>query len=292
MNATGRITPVTSDYQHIEHAIDYLQRHVDRQPGMDELATELGMSRHHFQRLFRRWAGVSPKRFLECLSVDHARCLLAAQYSVMDAAHRLGMSGPARLHDQFVAIEAMTPGEYKGGGEGLTIGYGIHDSPFGDMLIAQTARGICWLSFPPNDFETPDLEPLQHAWPRATLVADPDATAATAARVFAHARGGKTPLALAVHGTNFQVNVWKALLRIPPGALVSYSGLARDLGSPRATRAVATAVARNPVAWLIPCHRVIRATGVIGEYHWGASRKRLMLAREAAQKNAGLIRGC
>ena len=238
-------------------------------PTLDEVASEIGLSPYHFQRLFRRWAGISPKRFLEYLTVHHAKALLRESMAVMDTAYTLGLSSPARLHDQFVSIEAVTPGEYKTRGQGVVIYHGIHPGPFGDMFLAQTERGVCTLSFVGRESPDQELERLLTKWPSATFIEDADRTAITAASVFDPNRAPAGGIHLTVRGTNFQINVWKALLRIPPGHVVSYSTLARALNKPKAARSVASAVAANPVGYLIPCHRVIRGSGETGVYHWG-----------------------
>lgn len=269
------------DYQRIANAIDWLRSHATRQPTLAEIAGAMGLAPHHCQRLFRRWAGVSPQRFLALLTVEHAHRLLVQSASVLEAALATGLSGPGRLHDRFVAVSAMTPGQARRG-EGLSIHYGLHDSPAGRLFLAATPRGLCRLSF--LDLEQPDdpVAALRARWPAASAVRDDAATAALAQRVWVRAAEGRAPLTLCVDGTNFQLQVWQALLRIPPGAVTSYAGLAAAIGRPRATRAVANAVAANPVAWIIPCHRVLRTGGGIGGYRWGTTRKQLLLAQEWA----------
>jgi AraC family transcriptional regulator of adaptative response/methylated-DNA-[protein]-cysteine methyltransferase len=270
-----------TDYQRIADAIAWLRAHARRQPTLAEIAAAMGLGPHHCQRLFRRWAGVSPQRFLALLTVEHAQALLDRSASVLDAALAAGLSGPGRLHDRFVAVSAMSPGEARRG-EGLAIIHGIHDSPCGRLFIAATGRGICRLSF--LELERPEdpAGALRQRWPAASLARDDSGTAALARRVFAREPDGSAPLTLFVDGTNFQLQVWQALLRIPPGQVTSYAGLATATGRPRAARAVASAVAANPVAWLIPCHRVLRTGGELGGYRWGTTRKQLMLAREWA----------
>lgn len=270
---------LSRDYARIERAIRHLERHAGDQPELAEVAAAAGLSPYHFQRLFTRWAGVSPKRFVELLTVEHAKDLLRSRASVLDAALAVGLSGPGRLHDRFVALEAATPGEFKAGGAGLTIRWGIHASPFGAVFAALTARGVCRLAF--VDDEAAEREALAAAWPGARLVRDDGVTAAVAAAVFAGNGGAKPPLW--VRGTNFQVAVWRALLRVPEGAVCTYGDLAAAIGRPSAARAVGQAVGANPVACLIPCHRVIRTIGALGGYRWGAQRKRALLAWEAAR---------
>ncbi|NUB28430.1 methylated-DNA--[protein]-cysteine S-methyltransferase [Azospirillum brasilense] len=270
----------------IAAAIRHLVDHWQDQPGLDELAAVAGMSPFHFQRLFTQWAGISPKRFLQFLTLDNAKRLLAANQSVLDVALDVGLSGPSRLHDLFVACEAMTPGEYKALGGGLTIRWGLHSTPFGPSLVAATERGVCWLSFAEEEDGRDALAEMAAAWPAARLVEDADATRPVAARAFrwdGFAKDGSTggePLRLLMKGTNFQIKVWEALLRIPSGAVVSYEDVARAIGQPTAMRAVGAAVGRNPVCVLIPCHRVIQKSGIIHNYRYGIPRKRALLAWE------------
>lgn len=273
---------MSTDYQRIEAAIGYIHRHLRRQPGLEDVAAAAGLSPYHFQRLFRRWAGVSPKRLLEILTVDHAKALLRDSASVLDASLDLGLSGPARLHDHFVTLEAATPGQFKRGGAGLALRWGVHDSPFGAVFIAATGRGICRLSFLDGAAVDGELAALEEQWPLGSMARDQAETRPLAAQVFSRDPGRRGRLALLVQGTNFQVSVWRALLRIPPGAVCSYRRLAAAIGAPGAARAVGGAVGANPVAYLIPCHRVIRELGGLGGYRWGLERKRSMLAWEAA----------
>jgi AraC family transcriptional regulator of adaptative response/methylated-DNA-[protein]-cysteine methyltransferase len=270
-----------SDYARIERAIGYLETHAREQPELRAIARHVGLSEFHFQRLFRRWAGVSPKRFLQFLTADYARRLLERSHTVLDAAHDAGLSGGGRLHDLMISIHAATPGELRQRGAGLVLRYGFHPTPFGECLVALTGRGIAALAFVTATREQA-LAELQARWPHATLRRALADTRAIAEHAFAPARRGQ-PLTLHLPGSNFQIKVWEALLRVPPGAALSYETLAESIGAPRATRAVASAVARNPVAVLIPCHRVIRKTGAFGEYHWGPARKQALLAWEAAQ---------
>lgn len=270
----------TDDYTRIERAIRFLEAHAREQPDLDTVAAAAGLSPHHFQRLFRRWAGISPKRFVQFLTAGHARELLAHRRSALDAALATGLSGGGRLHDLMVNVYAATPGELRERGAGLAIRYGFAPTPFGECLIARTERGICHLAFVAEGRRAAQDE-LTARWPQARFARAAD-TAALARRLFApNGRAGR-PLALHLHGTNFQIRVWEALVRIPAGAAVCYEDLAAAIGAPAATRAVASAVAANPVAVLIPCHRVIRKTGAFGDYHWGGTRKRALLAWEAA----------
>jgi AraC family transcriptional regulator of adaptative response/methylated-DNA-[protein]-cysteine methyltransferase len=240
------------------------------------------LSEHHFQRLFTRWAGVSPKRFLQYLTVEHAKSRLDAARSVLNLAGEVGLSGPGRLHDLFVTLEAMSPGEYKTGGAGLDIRYGIHRSPFGPALLATTTRGVCGLHF--LDDEDTGVSLLRKDWPHADLREDTAGTTELAHRIFMPLfSAAPRPLALLVKGTNFQVKVWQALLALSPGTVTTYRRLAQHIGAPRSARAVGNAVGANPVAWLIPCHRVIRESGNMTHYRWGPARKAAMLGWEAAR---------
>ena len=273
---------MNSDYERIAAAIRFLDQHVDAQPSLDQLAEELGLSPFYLQRLFRRWAGVSPKRFLQFLTVEHAKKILEQSRSVLDAAFATGLSSPSRLHDHFVALEAVTPGEYKARGAGLVIRCGVLPSPFGLAFLAVTQRGVCALAFlAETGAAIREADRLRLFWPDAQVLEDPTATTVLAERIFAPGQAHQQPVNLLVKGTNFQIQVWKALLAIPAGRLCSYEQLARALGKPAAARAVGQAVAANPVAYLIPCHRVIRRVGALGGYHWGAVRKQALIAWEA-----------
>jgi AraC family transcriptional regulator, regulatory protein of adaptative response / methylated-DNA-[protein]-cysteine methyltransferase len=274
-----------SDYERVERAIRFIDAHYHEQPSLQDVAEHVGLSPSHFQRLFQRWAGVSPKRFLQLVTAEHARRLLRASGSTLDVAWTLGLSSPSRLHDLLVSLDAVTPGEFGAGGEGLEIRYGVHDSPFGLCFIAVTERGVCALHFL-GDAPAEPLSALRKDWPEAALREDPAGAGEVLQGVFPREPGTGQPLPVLVRGTNFQVQVWDALLRVPPGAATTYGHLARSLGMPRAARAVGTAVGRNPIAYLIPCHRVLRASGAFGEYRWGAERKRAMLAWEATRHAA------
>jgi AraC family transcriptional regulator of adaptative response/methylated-DNA-[protein]-cysteine methyltransferase len=271
------------DYLRIERAIEYLAHYAHDQPRLEQVAARVGLSGFHFQRLFRRWAGVSPKRFLQYLTAERARVLLQSSRSVLDAAFDAGLSSPGRLHDLMIAIHAATPGDVKARGAGLIIHFGIHASPFGECLIAVTERGICALEFLSPLGRTQALTRLKASWNAASFRELPSATQSIAERLFIRRSNARTPLHLLVRGTNFQVKVWEALLRIPLGRVASYEDVAHSLDAPRATRAVASAVAQNPIGFLIPCHRVIRKTGAFGEYRWGAARKQALLGWEAAR---------
>lgn len=271
-------TQSSGDYDRIAAAIEYLRERADQQPQLDEVAEFAGLSPYHFQRLFRRWAGVSPKRFLQYLTVEHAKELLRADQSVLDTAMATGLSSPSRLHDLFVVTEAVTPGEYKRCGEGLELVYGTTDSPFGRCLIAETARGVVAMAFgAPEE----SLVSLRRDWSAALLRRDDARAARTAARVFSGAAGDE-PLRLLLRGTNFQIRVWRALLEIPFGHVSTYRDVAARVCSPDAARAVGQAVGANSLAYLIPCHRVIRGDGALGGYRWNPDRKAHMLGWEQA----------
>lgn len=279
-----------TDYARIERAIEFIRANFLDQPSLDEVARQVHLSPFHFQRLFQRWAGVSPKRFLQFLTVEHAKTRLA-DHDVLRAALDSGLSGPSRLHDLFVSIEALTPGEFKRGGAGLTIHHGTHSTPFGLCLLATTPRGVCGLSFlnTPADADAA-LGELRAKWPAAKLVPDAVATRPQADAIFPPSppmpRAPAQPIPLLIAGTNFQLQVWHALLRIPSGCLSSYESVAQAIGQPKAARAVGSAIAQNSLGYLIPCHRVIKKTGNFGEYRWGSVRKQTMLAWEAAHSPA------
>ena len=280
-------TPVTDfhqlseDYLRIEQAIQYLEKHAHRQPELSEIANAIGLSEYHFQRIFSRWAGISPKRFLQFLTKEGAKEMLAQSENLLDTTYGVGLSSLGRLHDLFVTTEAVTPGEYKSGGAGLTIRYGLHDTPFGKALIGVTERGICHLGFVGSS-EGDAVDALVSNWQQAEMIEDHKATVSLIEPIFDLSRRGNTPLRLHLRGTNFQLKVWEALLRIPPGALTSYEGLAEQAGRPGASRAVGTALGRNPIAVLIPCHRVIRKLGEFGNYRYGSVRKKALVGWEAA----------
>lgn len=269
------------DYARIAEAIAYLHAHRRDQPDLAMLARHLNLSEAHLQRLFTHWAGISPKRFLQSLTLDYARARLDATRDVLSLSLDAGLSGPGRLHDLFVTLDAVSPGEAKSGGLGLLIRYGVHPTPFGDALIAASMRGICKLHFLAADDDPESL--LRADWPHAILQADAAATAPRIAAIFNTARPA-APLALWVKGSNFQFQVWRALLAIPPGGLATYRTLAEGIGHPRAARAVGNAVAANPLAYLIPCHRVIRESGALGGYRWGIIRKSAIQGWESGRE--------
>ncbi len=281
------------DYERVDDALRFLEQRRGRPVSLGEVAAAVGLSPFHFQRVFTRWTGISPKRFAQYLTLDDARALLRTDASLLEAACELGLSGPSRLHDLFVTFEAATPGEYKAGGAGLTIEIGEHETPFGTCLLGLSPRGVCWLSFGESRHEgtqtrrhggslPEELADLRRAWPAAEIVANPAATGRVVDQIFGNHRGRATVRVLA-GGTNFQIKVWEALLRIPPGGLATYSDIAVEIGMPGAARAVGNACGTNRIAWLIPCHRVIRSMGIIGNYGGGVPRKQAMIAWEAAR---------
>ncbi len=275
-------------YAPIARAIDYLVANAEAAPSLEEAAGVVGLSPAHFQRVFKEGAGVSPKRFLQFLAAGEARRAMDQGGSVMDAAFAAGLSGPSRLHDLFLVAEAMTPGAYRKKGEGETIRYAEVDGPFGRMLLGATEKGICWLSFTEPDGPARSLTEMKTDWPAAAYLKDLSFIAPIAARAFAFANG-KTldkPLGLYVQGTNFQLKIWEALLRIPPGHCVTYGDLAKAVGAPKASRAVGAAVGANMISLLIPCHRVILSSGVVHNYRWGPARKKALLAMEEARVDA------
>lgn len=272
---------MASDYGRIEKALTYLTEHADEQPDLDQVAAKMGLSPFHFQRLFTRWAGVSPKKFLQYLTLERAKACLRGSASVLDAAYEAGLSGPGRLHDLFIAHEAVSPGEYKRRGEGLPIAYGVADSPFGDCVILTTPRGICGLGFVVDGDHEGCIADLLGRFPRAQFRKDESGVARIAESIFERPDRRRT-LRLMLHGSPFQIKVWEALMRIPPGALVSYEDVARTVCTTRASRAVGAAVGANPISFLVPCHRVIHKSGIVTRYHWGPTRKLAMIGFEAA----------
>jgi AraC family transcriptional regulator of adaptative response/methylated-DNA-[protein]-cysteine methyltransferase len=272
-----------TDYDRIAEAIDFIASRIEQQPTLDEVAAHLNLSAYHFQRLFTRWAGVTPKRYLQVLTVGRAKELLSESMSLLDTSHSIGLSSGSRLYDHFVQLDAVTPGEFKTRGDGLIIEFGVHPTPFGDAFIATTARGVCSLSFLDDEDATRSVARLTTQWPRAQLVKNSETTQRIITKIFGARDHPAPPLSLHVTGTNFQVNVWRALLELPPAALTSYSWVAELIGATGSARAVGRAVGSNPVALLIPCHRVIHQKGDLGGYHWGLTRKRAIYAWEAAR---------
>jgi AraC family transcriptional regulator of adaptative response/methylated-DNA-[protein]-cysteine methyltransferase len=280
---------LSADYQRIEQAILALEKNFRRQPSLDEIARSVALSEYHFQRLFSRWVGISPKRFLQFLTKEYAKELIESSPNLLDVAYESGLSGTGRLHELFVTCEAVTPGEFKNKGEGLQIFYGFHPTPFGYCLLAVTDRGICHLSFVQEGERTQAIKSLQKGWENAKLTVAPAKTRALVDQIFNPIKNGKPrPLHLFLSGTNFQIKVWEALLKIPAGAVASYEEIAARIGLPKASRAVGNAVSQNPVAYIIPCHRVVRKLGEFGNYRWGAARKKAMLGWEMARKEQSL----
>ena len=275
---------LSEDYLRIERAITFLEKHFDEQPSLKAMAESAGLSEFHFHRLFTRWVGISPKRFMQYLTKERAKQLLAGSENLLAVTYATGLSSPGRLHDLFVSCEAVTPGEFKRRGEGLHIVYGFHPSPFGECLLALTERGICSLAFVLGDGREGVLAALKKQWAGAQLSQDPRVTGPVVSQIFRIFQGQEsTPLRLYLQGTNFQIKVWEALLRIPPGYVVSYEDIAVQIGMPRAVRAVGNAIARNPIPVIIPCHRVIHKRGDFGGYSMGTARKKAILGWEAAQ---------
>jgi AraC family transcriptional regulator, regulatory protein of adaptative response / methylated-DNA-[protein]-cysteine methyltransferase len=265
-------------YRLIEQAIQYIEANARRQPNLEEIASAIGLSEYHFQRIFTRWAGISPKRFLQFLTRENAKELLDKSENLLDTTHQVGLSSLGRLHDLFVNTEAVTPGEYKTRGAGLTIRYGIHPTPFGKCLIATTERGICHLGFVEGG-EGTSIDYLADYWKQAGMIEDYQATAPLVTRIFSKGTAD-TPLSLHLRGTNFQIKVWEALLNVPSGTVTTYERIAASIGNPKAIRAVGSAVGDNPIAYLIPCHRVIRKSGEFGNYLYGSARKKAILITE------------
>ena len=275
------------DYEAVRKAIVFLSQNWTDQPDLDTLAKHLNLSPAHTQKLFKRWCGLSPKEFLQAITLDHARGLLSGSSSVLDCAYDVGLSGGGRLHDLFTDHEAMTPGDYKRRGEGIDMVYGFHPSPFGDTLILATERGVAGLAFVNEDIgqsREDALMDMMQRWPRATYTEAPRKTAPLIQRIFDPTAWTEAqPVRLVLIGTDFEVRVWEALLKIPMGRAVSYTDIANHIGKPTASRAVGSAVGRNPVSFVVPCHRVLRTDGSLGGYHWGLTRKRAMIGWETGQ---------
>lgn len=280
MNIPTDLKQLSEDYLRIEQAILYLENHYKDQPRLEEVAASIGLSEYHFQRVFTRWAGVSPKRFVQFLTKEGAKDLLEHSENLLETTHQVGLSSLGRLHDLFISTEAVTPGEYKSRGAGVTIRYGIHPTPFGKCLIATTERGICHLSFVQTS-EGEAIDNFVTDWKEAKMIEDYKSTVSLIGPIFdlRYNHRGK-PLNVHLRGTNFQLKVWEALLQVPSGTVTTYEGIAARIGNPSATRAVGTAIGHNPIAVLIPCHRVIRKVGEFGNYRYGAQRKKALLARE------------
>ena len=281
VSSTTDFSQLREDYVLIEQAIEYLEQNAQRQPELGEIASAVGLSEFHFQRVFTRWAGISPKRFLQFVTKENAKQRLDRSENLLDTTYQVGLSSLGRLHDLFVTTEAVTPGQYKSRGSGLTICYGLHPTPFGECLIGLTDRGICHLGFV-QDSEGDAIDSLVSEWQHAEMIEDYDATAPMVEPIFDISRRAGDPLHVHLRGTNFQIKVWEALLRIPAGHVATYGQIASGIGQPTASRAVGSAVGHNPIAVLIPCHRVIRSLGEFGNYRYGATRKKALLAHEFA----------
>jgi AraC family transcriptional regulator of adaptative response/methylated-DNA-[protein]-cysteine methyltransferase len=285
------------DFARIARAIRYIDEHFREQPRLEDVAAHVSLSEFHFNRLFRRWAGVTPKQYLTAITGNAARDALAGQASVLDAAFTVGLSGPGRLHDLVVSVDAMTPGEIKAQGQGTTIRYGFSNTPFGRALFAETTRGLSHLVFVEPNGDAEALAELRAVTPRATFERDDDAARTLATRIWSARDRASTPLQINIAGTNFQLKVWQALLRLGAREHTSYGEIARSIGSAGSMRAVGSAVGANPVAFLIPCHHVLRKSGALGGYRWGEDRKRAILAwealglqREASRATGGEVR--
>jgi AraC family transcriptional regulator, regulatory protein of adaptative response / methylated-DNA-[protein]-cysteine methyltransferase len=286
----SEFTPLSAaadDYAVVRRAIAFISEHWRTQPEIDEIAAAVGTTTADLHHLFRRWAGLTPKAFLQAITLDHARRLLRASASVLDAAYEVGLSGPGRLHDLFVTHEAMSPGEWKSGGEGLSVAYGFHPSPFGNALVMTTERGLAGLAFADPGEEDAALADMGGRWPKARYGEDKEHTGAIARRIFDPTLWRpERPLRVVLIGTDFEVRVWETLLGIPMGRAATYSDIALKLGKPTAARAVGAAVGKNPVSFVVPCHRVVGKSGNLTGYHWGLTRKRAMLGWEAGRVEA------
>ena len=280
----GSLNAALRDYDSVRRAIAFISEHWRTQPTIEAMADAAGVTPDELHHLFRRWAGLTPKAFMQALTLDHAKGLLRDSASVLDAALDSGLSGPGRLHDLFVTHEAMSPGEWKNGGAGMTLAYGFHPSPFGTAIVIASGRGLAGLAFADAGEEHICLADMKRRWPRATYVEDPDGTAALAQRVFdTKMWRADRPLRVVLIGTDFEVRVWETLLKIPMGRAVSYSDIASKIKNPKASRAVGAAIGRNPVSFVVPCHRALGKSGALTGYHWGITRKQAMLGWEAGQ---------
>ena len=281
---SAQLATAAADYDVVRRAIGHIRGHWREQPEIEAIAEAAGVTPTELHHLFRRWCGLTPKAFLQALTLDGARQMLRQSASVLDATYEVGLSGPARLHDLFVTHEAMSPGEWKAGGEGLTMRYGFHPSPFGTALIMATERGLAGLALADAGKEREVLADMQRRWPKANYVEDAAATAPLAKRIFDPSQWKpEQPLRVVLIGTDWEVRVWEALLQIPMGKLATYSGIAGKVCTPAAARAVGAAVGKNPLCFVVPCHRVVGKSGELTGYHWGLTRKRAMLGWEAGQ---------
>ncbi len=277
-----RMAPPASDYEIVRRAIEFISEHRREQPSLARVAAHVGLKPLSLQRLFTRWAGLTPKAFLQAVTLNHARALLDQSASVLDATYEVGLSGPGRLHDLFVTHEAMTPGAYKARGEGIVMRWGFHPSPFGQALVIVTDRGLAGLAFADRGREAATLADMKARWPRATYLADEQATAPYARRIFDQDTWRPDrPLRIVMIGSDFEIRVWETLLRLPLGSATTYSDIAAHLGKPTAARAVGAAVGKNPISFIVPCHRVLGKGGGLTGYHWGLTRKQAILGWEA-----------
>jgi len=277
-------TETNINYQRIENAIRYLEENFQRQPELDEVAEKIHLSPFHFQRLFTDWVGISPKRFLQFLTVDFLKQKLQDSKNLVEAADAAGLSSQSRVYDLFTTLEAVTPQEYKLSGAGISVEYGFHESPFGTCLLGTTERGVCWLSFlSEEDSPKSEMEKMKEHWNQSVFRQNQELTSGILSRVFDAQPQASQKLHLLVKGTNFQVKVWEALLRLPMGSVTTYQGIAEKIANPKAMQAVGSAVGSNHIAYLIPCHRVIRKDGVLGEYRWSAARKKSIIGWEMAK---------
>lgn len=274
----------SEDFQRIEKAIQFIEANFKSQPTLDQMAKSVHLSKYHFQRLFKRWAGISPIQFMQFITLDYTKERLIESKNLLETALDAGLSGPGRLHDLFITFDAMTPGDFKKQGSGLQISYGVCDSPLGECLLATTQRGICFLGFVASGERSETLGQLFDTWPGSEFIENPTAVCPIVNDIFKIDRQRSVhPFNLQIKGTNFQINVWRALLNIPMGCIVSYQDVASYIGHPKAFRAVANAIAVNPVAYLIPCHRVIAKSGKVHRYRWGAARKKALIGWETAR---------
>jgi AraC family transcriptional regulator of adaptative response/methylated-DNA-[protein]-cysteine methyltransferase len=274
----------TADYERVRRILSFITANWRDQPSVEAIAEHVGLSATHVHHLFRRWCQLTPKAFLAAITLDNAKALLADSASVLDVTYEVGLSGPGRLHDLFVVHEAMTPGDYKGGGAGLLMRVGFHPSPFGEAILVATERGLAGLGFVDEGDRAAALADMRRRWPRAVYVEDQDATAPLARRIFNPADWRpETPLRIVMIGTDFEIRVWETLLRIPLGRAATYSGIASHIGRPSAARAVGAAVGKNPISFVVPCHRVFGRSGALTGYHWGLTRKQAMLGWETGR---------